>query len=192
MRRVAVIPYQPRWIDEFERIAERIRAVAGRAVMRIDHIGSTAVPGLGAKDVIDVQLTVSALEECDGLTGALRAAGFRHGSTVEYDVFDGMAETDRELRKLFMREPDGERRAHLHLREAGRFNQRYALLVRDYLRTSEPARTGYERVKRQAAGLFPESIDDYLRLKAPVLHALYEAASMWAEEVGWLPDKDYR
>ena len=189
-RPVVVTSYQPRWVDEFTQIARHIRDLVGRAAMRIDHIGSTAVPGLGGKDVIDIQITVSDLDEADGLTNPLRAAGFRQGATFEYDVFHKKPETDPELRKLFMREPEGERRTHLHIRELGRFNQRYALLFRDYLRSSENVRAEYELLKRRASALFPESIDGYLFLKDPVLHIIYEAASLWAEKVRWSPDED--
>src|SRR2546426_214353 len=122
------------------------RPRVGRAEIRIDHTGSTAVPGLGAKDVIDIQITVADLDSADGLTHALRTAGFRHGTTFEHDLFHTKAATDPELRKLYMREPEGERRAHIHIREGGRFNQRYALLFRDYLRSAEDVRTEYELV----------------------------------------------
>lgn len=190
-RGVAVTAYQPRWAAEFTRIAERLRGVVGPGAVRIDHIGSTAVVGLGAKDVIDVQVTVADLDETDGLTSALRAAGFRHGATFEYDVFQGRPQTDPELRKRFMREPPGERRTHLHIRQLGRFNQRYALVFRDYLRASPAARQAYERAKRLAADLFPDDIDGYLALKDPVLHLIYEAASLWAAQTGWTPDADH-
>ncbi len=111
---------------------------------------------------------MSDLNEADGLTNPLRAAGFRQGTPFEYDVFHKKAETDPELRKLYMREPKGERRAHIHIRELGRFNQRYALLFRDYLRSSKEVRAEYELLKRRAAQLFPDSIDGYLFLKDPV------------------------
>ena len=188
---VAVTSYQAQWAGEFTRIARHIRRLVGPAAIRIDHIGSTAVPGLGAKDVIDIQLTVADLDRADGFTSALRTAGFRHGTVFDYDAFHGMAETDPDLRKLYMREPEGERRAHIHIRELGRFNQRYALLFRDYLRASEPVRGEYELLKRRAAQLFPDSMDGYLSLKDPVLHVIYEAATLWAEKVGWSPDEAY-
>jgi GrpB-like predicted nucleotidyltransferase (UPF0157 family) len=187
---VVVTTYQPRWVDEFRQIATHIRILLGHAAIRIDHIGSTAIPGLGAKDVIDIQITVAALDEVDSLTIALRAAGFRQGTTFQYDVFHNKAATDPELRKLFMREPEGERRAHIHIRELGRFNQRYALLFRDYLRAATDARAAYELLKRRAAQLCPDSIEGYLFLKDPVLHIIYEAASLWAEKVQWTPDED--
>jgi GrpB-like predicted nucleotidyltransferase (UPF0157 family) len=190
-RPVVVTSYQPHWVDDFKQIARHIRDLVGHAAIRIDHIGSTAVPGLGAKDVVDIQITVSDLDEAGGLTSPLRAARFRQGATLQYDVFHKKPETDPELRKLFMREPEGERRAHIHIREHGRFNQRYALLFRDYLRSSEDVRAEYELFKRRASQLFPENIDGYLCLKDPVEHIIYEAASLWAEKVTWSPGKDY-
>jgi GrpB-like predicted nucleotidyltransferase (UPF0157 family) len=189
-RPVVIISYQPHWVDEFKRIAGEIRSVFGTAAIRIDHIGSTAVPGLGAKDVIDLQITVSDLGEVGGLIRPLRAAGFRQGDAFQYDVFRTMPATDLELRKLFMREPEGDRRTHIHVRELGRFNQTYALLCRDYLRASKAVRDDYELLKRRASSLFPESIDGYLFLKDPVFHLIYEAASLWAEKVGWSPGEN--
>jgi GrpB-like predicted nucleotidyltransferase (UPF0157 family) len=190
-RPVVLTPYQAHWGSDFTRIAGRIREVVNDAALRIDHIGSTAVPGLAAKDVIDIQITVADLERADRLTGPLSAVGFRQGTTFEYDTFHGKPETDVELRKLYMREPEGERRTHIHIRELGRFNQQYALLFRDYLCASKLVREEYECVKQRAAQLFPDSIDGYLYLKEPVFHIIYEAACLWARTVRWAPDDNY-
>jgi GrpB-like predicted nucleotidyltransferase (UPF0157 family) len=190
-RAVVVEDYRPHWAAEFTCLAGRIRALVGSAAIRIDHIGSTAVPGLGAKDVIDLQITVGDLDHVDAVANPLRAAGFRQDEVFGSDVFRGKDATDLELRKVFLREPEGERRAHIHVREIGRFNQRYALLFRDYLRAAEDARAAYEQLKREAARIFPDSIDGYLQLKDPVFHILYAAASLWAEK-GWRPGEDYR
>jgi GrpB-like predicted nucleotidyltransferase (UPF0157 family) len=190
-RPVVISPYQPRWPEEFRTIGGRIRELVGVAAVRIDHIGSTAVPGLGAKDVIDVQITVADLDLAGAVATPLRAAGFGQGDEFVYDEFPAMSMADPGLRKLYMREPEGERRTHIHIRELGRFNQRYALLFRDYLRASAAVRAEYEVVKRRAAQLFPESIDGYLFLKDPVFHIIYEAATLWATMVGWMPDHEF-
>ncbi|RTQ48876.1 GrpB family protein [Hymenobacter gummosus] len=184
-RPVVLVPYRPAWPDEFAALARRLRVLAGPLLLRIDHIGSTAVPGLSAKDVLDVQLTVTSLPAAAALTAALRHAGFRQGEATQYDEFHGLPPDSAELRKLYMREPAGERRTHLHIREAGRFNARYALLFRDYLRASPRARAEYELLKSRAAALFPRSIEGYLYLKEPVFHLVFEAASLWAAQVGW-------
>ena len=184
-RPVVVLDHQERWADEFRRIEARVRSLLGDSVTRIDHIGSTAIPGLGAKDLVDVQITVADLDRAGASLGPLFAAGFRRRGDFHYDVFFGMDETDPELRKIYVREPEGERRTHVHVREQGRFNQRYALLFRDYLRASPQACVAYEELKRRAAQLFPESIDGYLFIKEPALHLIYDAASRWAAAVGW-------
>ena len=191
-RPVVISPYQARWPEEFRTIGGRIRELVGpAAAVRIDHVGSTAVPGLGAKDVIDVQITVADLDLAGAVATPLRAAGFRQGDELVYDEFPSMAMADPDLRKLYMREPEGERRTHIHIRELGRFNQRYALLFRDYVRASAAVREEYEELKRRAAQLFPESIDGYLFLKDPVVHIIYEAATLWAMMVGWKPDHEF-
>jgi GrpB-like predicted nucleotidyltransferase (UPF0157 family) len=190
-RLVVISPYQPRWPEEFRTIGGHIRELVGSAAVRIDHIGSTAVTGLGAKDIIDVQVTVADLDLAGSVVTPLRAAGFRQEDEFVYDEFPAMSMADPGLRKLYLREPEGERRTHIHIRELGRFNQRYALLFRDYLRASAAVRAEYEVVKRRAAQLFPESIDGYLFLKDPVVHIIYEAATLWATMVGWMPDDEF-
>ena len=190
-RPVIISPYDKRWPSEFIEVARRIRGIVGSAAIRIDHIGSTAVPGLAAKYVIDVQVTIADLDRGDEVTGPLRGVGFRQGTEVIYDEFRTLAPTDPQLRKLYMREPEGYRRVHIHIREFGRFNQRYPLLFRDYLRASEAVRVEYELVTRRAAELFPDSIDGYLYLKDPVFHIIYEAACLWARSVEWSPDNDF-
>ena len=190
-RPVVICEYRASWADEFIRLAERLRSLVGSAAARIDHVGSTAVPGLAAKDVIDVQVTVRNLNAAADVVEPLTAAGFRQGDIFVYDEFRTVAPDDVELRKLYMREPEGERRAHIHIREAGRFNQQYALLFRDYLRASEAVAAEYEVLKRRAAQLFPDNIDGYLYLKDPVFHIIYEAARQWSQAVGWHPGGDY-
>jgi GrpB-like predicted nucleotidyltransferase (UPF0157 family) len=181
------MPYQPEWLHEFDMLAQRLRDAAGTGLLEIHHIGSTAVPGLCAKDVLDVQLQVASMTNAAALIQRLRAAGFRQGEHLVYDIFHGLPARSPELEKLYMREPLGERRMHLHIREQGRFNARYALLFRDYLRAQDSARDAYGEVKQRAAVLFPHSIDGYLYVKEPVFHLIYYAAELWAEQVGWKP-----
>ena len=74
-RTPAVVAYDPSWPDQAGRIQARLNTACGHRAVRIDHIGSTAVPGMDAKDVIDVQVTVPSLEVADELADALQAAG---------------------------------------------------------------------------------------------------------------------
>src|SRR6478672_9750716 len=100
-RPVIISAYQPDRAAEYTQIARRIRELAGPAALRIDHIGSTSVPGLAAKDVLDLQVTVADLDRADGVTAPLGAAGFRRGGEFVYDEFRTMEAADPELRKLY-------------------------------------------------------------------------------------------
>lgn len=74
---IEIVEYRPTWRDEFEALAADIRSVLGPLAVRIDHIGSTSVPGLAAKDRIDVGIAVRATTDLDAVAAALEATGFR-------------------------------------------------------------------------------------------------------------------
>ncbi|MCL4266895.1 MAG: GrpB family protein [Anaerolineae bacterium] len=190
-RPIIVIPYQPRWVDEFQQIGGQLRQVLGEMAVRIDHIGSTSIPDLPAKDIIDIQVTVADLDD-QAIVEKLMGAGY--GMRVEYgrDEYIGIPDPDSpELRKRYCREKGGDRRIHIHIREDGRFNQRYPLLFRDYLRAHPIMRDGYALIKMRLAEIFPDSIDGYLYIKDPLMDMLFAAAQAWAQAVNWQPDEAY-
>ncbi|MFN8486616.1 MAG: GrpB family protein [Caldilineaceae bacterium] len=80
---IRISPYNPKWPEEFERIKASLHAILGDLALRIDHIGSTSVPGLGAKDVIDIQITVKALDE--QIRRELSQAGYQDWGTIAHD-----------------------------------------------------------------------------------------------------------
>jgi len=188
-RQIVITPYQESWKTEFSEIGKHLRSIVGDSVLRIDHIGSTAVPNLGAKDVIDIQITVNKLEDT---TFQERMERENYVIKRDYsDNFVGLPDDSPELKKFFMRELVGQRRTHIHIREMGRFNQRFPLLFRDYLRTSAPTRLAYHKVKVRLAELFPESIEGYLSVKDPLMDLIYEAATHWGAHTQWQMDADY-
>ena len=181
-RRVAIAEPRATWPGEFEAIAASIREALGALALRVDHIGSTSVPGLPAKDVIDVQLTVGALDRAR-LAPALQRAGF-----VDQDIGSdhrppGATGPDDDWRKLFFQAGSG-RPVNLHVRVAGRPNQRYALLFRDYLRAHRESAAAYAALKRALAGL---GIDRgvYADVKDPACDLIFIAAEDWASQTGW-------
>ena len=154
----------------------------GARALRIDHIGSTAVPGLAAKSVIDVQVTVADLTDAD----ALVAAGYPEGTGFRDHEPPGAAASARDWRKRFFYQRDGERRANIHVRELGAANQRYALLFRDYLRAHPAAAEAYAELKRRLArGL--EDPTTYAEVKDPACDLIWVAAETWAGTSGWQP-----
>ena len=180
--RIEIVEPRPAWADDFVRLRTALRGVlpAGSA---IHHIGSTAVPGLAAKDVIDIQVTAERLTDVD--PAALAAQGFVHAShLVEDHCPPGMDLEAGELRKLFFR--CATRPAHVHVRERGRFNQRYALLCRDFLRAHPIAAQAYGEVKQRLAEHFADNNDAYYDIKDPVFDIIMAGAEAWATLVEWV------
>src|SRR5262249_20061719 len=150
MQPVEIVPASSRWAEEFQRLARPLRAELGDLALRIDHIGSTSVPGLAAKDIIDVQVTVNVLAG-DQLAPAFTRAAFGPRPGNPGDHRPPWAEgPDQDWTKLFFREITG-RMANVHVRVIDRPNQRYALLFRDYLRAQPQAAAAYAELKRRLA-----------------------------------------
>lgn len=182
---VEIIPYQPRWPDEFRIIAAGLRQALGGLALRIDHIGSTSVPGLAAKDVIDVQITAAAL---DGqIVSAMGALGYQRPEGVWRDHRPpNVAGPDSDWAKFYFRPPPGQRRTNTHVRQQGRANQRYALLFRDYLRAHPAVARAYAELKQQLAAHLADP-DMYPEVKDPAVDLIYFAAEDWAAITGWQP-----
>ena len=159
----------PTWAEQATRIVNRLNTACGHRAVRIDHVGSTAVPGLDANDVIDVQVTVASLEVADELVEALRAAGYPRVPGITADT----AHTDDSSlwHKRFHASADPGRPTNVHLRVDGWPNQQFALLVRDWLTTDVEARDEY--AKADAKGQW--------------LRDAYVRAWTWAEATGWRP-----
>src|SRR5690606_28643840 len=125
-----------------------LRAALGAAAPRIDHIGSTSVPGLAAKDIIDVQVTAADLEDPRvGPAMTSLGAAERVNATRDHAP-PGMPipAVQRQKRLWHLRQDE---QANVHIRVEGRWNWRYALLCRDFLRAHPETARAYAEVKRQ-------------------------------------------
>ena len=190
MQQIVISEPNPDWAGEYRVIAEDLRALLKQDAGRIDHIGSTAVPGLAAKDVIDLQITVSDLTEPTTIT-RLTQAGYELRDEIEFDNLVGRSSDDPALQKRYLTEPQGQRPIHIHVRETGRLNQIYALLFRDYLRADATTRSAYAQIKRQLAARFPDNASAYYAIKDPYMDTIYQAACLWRDATSWTPDEDY-
>ncbi|MFV2020773.1 dephospho-CoA kinase [Micromonospora sp. LOL_023] len=176
----------PTWPAQFDRIAARIRHAVG-ADRRVDHVGSTAVPGLPAKDVIDVQLTVDSLDDADGCAAALAAAGFPRlpgGRSDSPKPGQDGASTEARWPKRLHRNADPGRAVNLHVRVGGSPGWRYALAFRDHLRADERERADYLAVKRRIAAAAPTT-REYAVAKEPWFDQAWPRLLRWIEETGW-------
>jgi GrpB-like predicted nucleotidyltransferase (UPF0157 family) len=172
---ISIVAYDPRWPERFAELGGRLRAVLGDAALRIDHIGSTAVPGLAAKPVIDIQVSVPALEPVSPYGEPLQQAGFVYRA----------ANTERT--KRYFRESPGEPRTHIHVRRAGSFSEQFPLLFRDYLRGHAADAAAYASLKRRLAGQFPYDRAAYASAKVPFFWEVIRRADEWAQQRGWEP-----
>ncbi len=183
---ITISTYNGRWPQEFAQIEKALSAALGPLALRIDHIGSTSVPGLGAKDVIDVQVTVAALTEA--VRQALLNVGFQQFHEDARDhVPPGTDPAPENWQKFLFVQPEGQRRAHIHVRVAGKPNQRYPLLFRDYLRAHPRSAQAVEIIKRQLAKHHGNDVETYYDIKDPVYDLIWDAAQTWAKFTHWEP-----
>jgi len=185
---IIIAPYDQEWPIEFARIAADLRRGLGGQVLRIDHIGSTSVPGLAAKDILDIQITVEDLEGPYGAT--LEQMGYTVRPGVTEDHRPPLAEgPDSDWQKRLFRPPAGQRPVNLHVRAAERPNQRYPLLFRDYLRANPAERDDYRDVKLRLADAHAEdgNVAAYADEKQEFVNGVFARAEKWAATTGWTP-----
>lgn len=171
---IVIVDYDPAWPADFRRLGARLRAALGPLALRIDHIGSTSVPGLAAKPVLDVQVSVVALEPLAVYLPALEVAGFRWQHAND----DHM--------KRFFREAEGPRK-HIHVRAAGSWSEQFALLMRDYLRASPQEAARYAALKVELAVRHAGDRQAYTEAKGPFIWGLMGRADAWAQAGGRAP-----
>jgi GrpB-like predicted nucleotidyltransferase (UPF0157 family) len=182
---IEIVAYKNSWPLEFRELAFALRQGLGTLALRIDHIGSTAVAGLAAKDVIDIQITVEAFSP--KLRSALSTLGYSHLEDFRSDHRPAHAGgADSQWQKWFFNPPSGQRRTNTHVRIQGRANQRYALLFRDYLRAHSATAESYGELKRRLAQSLPE-LRMYAEVKDPAVDLIYLAAEEWASLINWKP-----
>lgn len=175
----------PFWPRRFEHLAARLRRVMGPSAVRIDHVGSTAVKGLPAKDVIDIQVTVVSLAIVDAFAEALGDAGFFGGAYGDSPKPGHPDPADWEKRLYGYADPGNI--AQIHFRPIDSPGQRFALLFRDWMRADATARTDYAQIKGVLAAKV-DSVTDYGEAKEPWFdQEAWPRADRWAETTGWHP-----
>ncbi|MDW5596621.1 GrpB family protein [Conexibacter stalactiti] len=170
-REIVLLPHDPAWAARAEQLIAQVRAAFDGIAVRPAHVGSTAVPGLAAKPIVDLQAATTTPPggEEARLTAALAPLGF------ELRV--------REPDHLMYRTPA--RDVHLHLWEAGSEHERRHLLFRDHLRADAADRERYAAVKRELAARDWDDMNDYAQAKDAVIAEITARAEAWAVASGW-------
>ena len=166
---VRIVDYDPTWPTRFEMERDRIVSAIGAVARRIEHIGSTSVPDLAAKPVVDIMVTVDDPDDDAAFVLALTRAGYvLRVIEPEHRMFRTPA-----------------RDVHVHLWQAGSDEERRHLLFRDWLRRSGDDRTIYETVKRGLAARQWNDSNDYANAKSEVVEEILRRAETWASHTRW-------
>ncbi|PZS40291.1 MAG: dephospho-CoA kinase [Pseudonocardiales bacterium] len=176
-----VVPPDGRWPEQAQRVMVRIAALAGLRAHRLDHIGSTAVSGLAAKDVLDIQVVVADLDAAELLADDLIGAGLIRRDGRWCDL--GRDGTTRA--RAMATNADPGRAVNCHIRPADSPTWRDAVLLRDWLRTHPDDVREYAELKHRLAARRWDSIDAYATAKSPFVASALDRAQRWAARTGW-------
>ncbi|AMV19046.1 GrpB family protein [Planctomyces sp. SH-PL14] len=160
--------YSPDWPSAFERESARLRSLLADELVEIHHFGSTSVPGLAAKPIIDILPLVRRLAAVDELTPKLQATGYR--AWGEYGLPG---------RRFFTRDHEGFRSHNIHIYETGSPGVERHLAFSAYLRHHEAARQEYEALKREVYARHPADIVAYNDGKDALIKRLEVVAVEW-------------
>lgn len=185
-----LVAHNPDWARQAELLMSRIQASAPDDILAVDHIGSTSIPGLEAKDVIDLQLAVADLDDADRIAPLLAAAGFPLWPKVIADHPRPSHPTPAAWRKRLHGNADPGRAVNLHIRAAGSAGWRYALCFRDWLRADAAALEAYRVEKHRVAALHAQdtSTQGYaVDKEAWFTEVADPGMARWVQHTGWMP-----
>jgi GrpB-like predicted nucleotidyltransferase (UPF0157 family) len=169
---VEVVPFDEAWAVSFEAWRSRLAGALGAVALRIEHVGSTAVPGLPAKPVVDVQVSVSDTGDEAAYRGTIEGLGLP-------------LRAREPGHRYFRPAPGVPRDVQVHVCDAGGAWERAHLLFRDYLRADPATRDAYGDLKRSLAVRYRDDRVAYNEAKTSFVLDALERAEEWAERTGW-------
>lgn len=163
---VVVTAYDPGWPTRFAALQDRLESVLGELARRIEHVGSTSVPGLAAKPVIDLDVVVGSAADIPAAIAAVEQLGYRHEGNKGIPGREAL------------RWPAGEQRHHVYIcvEECQAFQDH--LLFRDYLRAHPETAKAYAALKQSAVALHSADRDAYARAKAAFIEKITRQAAV--------------
>jgi len=170
-RAIVIESYNPKWPGIFDEHRCRINEALGAVARRVDHIGSTAVTGLAAKPIVDIQISVPDVEDEPSYLEPLVAAGYRLRV--------------REPGHRMFRTPELD--VHIHVCDAGSEWERRHLLLRDWLRQSVDDREAYANLKTELQRQGWETMNHYADAKTALIREMTVRAEQWASATTWSP-----
>jgi GrpB-like predicted nucleotidyltransferase (UPF0157 family) len=168
LRRITVVPYDARWPDLFQEEAYELAAIFGEEVVAIHHIGSTAIPGIHAKPIIDILVEVQDIERVDAFNQEMTERGYLPKG--EFGIRG---------RRFFIMGTEESRTHHVHVFQTSDAEFERHLAFRDYLRAHPEEAEAYGRLKQELARRFPHDIDSYMAGKDDLIKEMERKAKAW-------------
>lgn len=168
---IEVVAYDPTWPAQFAQLRDDLWPVLADVALTIEHVGSTAVPGLAAKPIIDMSVVVPSERELPLAIARLATRGYQH-----------LGNLGIEGREAFRR-PPGSLRHNLYVCPQGSTGLRNHLAVRDYLRAHPEMAQAYGDLKRGLAARFPNDIDRYVDGKTDLIMTILQAQQLSAAQL---------
>jgi GrpB-like predicted nucleotidyltransferase (UPF0157 family) len=175
-RAIKLVPSDPAWPQRFAEERAKIVAALGAKAVRVDHVGSTSIPGLAAKPIIDINLSVKDVDDEEDYLPALVAAGYQlrvreHGHRMVRTANLGV---------------------HVHCCTAGSDWERRHLLFRDWLRFDQPDRVAYGALKNELAQRDWPDMNAYAEAKSALISEITARAERWAVDTSWTDSGAFR
>lgn len=178
MRNIIVVPYDPHWPEFYLHEAAQLRNAFDGFLVSIHHIGSTSIPGMAAKPVIDIMPVVRSLAQVDAMTPVMIRLGYQP-----------KGESGITGRRYFVKGSDELRTHHVHVYKPDHPEVARHLDLRDYLRAHAGEAERYARLKVELARQFPQEIDRYMAGKDGMIKDIIRRAAEWrAERAGAAAD----
>jgi GrpB-like predicted nucleotidyltransferase (UPF0157 family) len=174
---IRIVEYDPTWPVRADEEMRRLERALGSVAVRVEHIGSTAVPGLAAKPILDLQVSVASLEPRARYVEPLERLGYLFAPNP-----------DSPDRHFFGKPPERPRSHHVHVCEAGGEPERRHLAVRDFLRAHDDEAARYAALKREIAERAPQDRLAYMAGKERYVRDLEAMALEWISECRPAPD----
>jgi GrpB-like predicted nucleotidyltransferase (UPF0157 family) len=168
-RTIEVVPHDPKWAARFRKEAVFLKSIFGPEMLDVHHIGSTSVPGLAAKPIIDLLVEVADISKIDAYNDRLSELGYIPKG--EFGIPG---------RRFFIKGSEENRTHHIHVFATGSACVAQHLVLRDYLVAHPQDAEAYGRLKEVLAPQFPQDITGYMRGKNDFIHDLLERAGAWS------------
>lgn len=168
VRRVEVVPHDPEWKKKYDKEASIVRSIFKKEILAIHHVGSTAIPGISAKPIIDILVEVNNIEKIDEFNKDMIEQGY---------IPKGQSGIPN--RRLFIKGSEELRISHIHVFQEEDTEIIRLLNFRDYMIAHPKEAQEYSQLKERLAREFPENIDGYIEGKDAFIKNIDKIAKIW-------------